>query len=137
LRELIGVHAVDFGDDRGAARDAQEVEYLQVFHGLRHDAVVGRDDEQGIVDAAHAGEHVAYEALVARHVDEAYGRAAGQRQISEAEVDRNAARFLLRQPVGVHAGQRLHQRGLAVVDVPGGRDDHGCPLTVRGARAAL
>src|SRR6185312_12046476 len=45
-------------------------------------------------------------------------------RIREAEIDRDAARLLLRQPVGVHAGERLHERGLAVIDVPGRRDDH-------------
>ena len=48
-----------------------------------------------------------------------------RRQIGEAEVDRDAARLLLLQAVGVDAGQRAHQRGLAVVDVAGGADDHG------------
>ena len=32
--------------------------------------------------------------------------------------------LLLRQAVGVDAGESLHQRGLAVVDVAGGSDDH-------------
>ncbi len=34
------------------------------------------------------------------------------------------------QAVGVHAGERLDQRGLAVVDVAGGADDHGAASTV-------
>ena len=29
------------------------------------------------------------------------------------------------QAVGIDAGQRAHQRGLAVIDVAGGADDHG------------
>ena len=47
-----------------------------------------------------------------------------QRRVGIAEVERDAARLLLRQAVGVHAGERLHQGGLAVVDVAGGADDH-------------
>ena len=39
--------------------------------GLWHRALVGGDDQQGGVDAAHAGQHVLDEALVARHVDDA------------------------------------------------------------------
>ena len=38
---------------------------------LRHDRIVGGDDEQGQIDAGGAGEHVLDEALVARHVDDA------------------------------------------------------------------
>ncbi len=41
----------------------------------------------------------------------------------EAEVDGDAARLLLRQAVGVDAGQGPDQRGLAVIDVAGGADD--------------
>ena len=37
----------------------------------------------------------------------------------EPELDRDAALALLRQAVGVDAGERLDQRGLAVIDVPG------------------
>ena len=72
------------------------------------DAVVGGDDQQREIDAADAGQHVAHEALVAGHVDEA-DRAApsARRQVGEAEIDRDAARLFLRQAVGVDAGQRL------------------------------
>ena len=48
----------------------------------------------------------------------------GARQIGEAEIDRDAARLLLLQAVGIDAGQRAHERGLAVVDMAGGADDH-------------
>ena len=75
------------------------------------------------VDAAGAGEHVVHEPLVAGHVDEADHAVAG-RHVGEAEVDGDAAGLLLLQPVGVDAGQRPHQAGLAVVDVAGGADDH-------------
>ena len=37
----------------------------------------------------------------------------------EAEVNGDAAPLLFLQPVGIDSGQRLDQRGFAVVDVPG------------------
>ena len=40
-----------------------------------------------------------------------------------AELDREPAPALLVEPVRVLAGERPDQRGLAVVDVPGGGDD--------------
>ena len=46
----------------------------------------------------------------------------GSAQRRVAERDRDAARLLLGQPVGVDAGERAHERGLAVVDVPGGAE---------------
>ncbi len=78
------------------------------------------------VDARGTGDHVVDEALVAGHVDEADAAAAvGLRQVGIAQLDRDAARLFLLQPIGVHAGKRLHQGCLAVVDVSGRSDDHG------------
>ncbi len=118
--------------------DAEQVDDRQMLARLRHHAVVGGDDQQHEVDAGRAGQHVVDEALVARHVDEAEHAAVRRRQIGEAEIDGDAARLLLLQAVGVDAGQRAHQRGLAVVDVAGGADDHGAgaPRSGASARAA-
>ena len=69
------------------------------------------------------GEHVAHEALVARHVDERSDQRFVELRVGEAEVDRDAALFLFLQPVRVGAGERAHERALAVVDVPGRADD--------------
>src|SRR5207302_10290931 len=60
---------------------------------------------------------------MARDVDDSYQPAAGQGQVCKAEVDGHPPPLLLGQPVGVDAGQRLDQRGLAVVDVASGADD--------------
>jgi hypothetical protein len=50
--------------------------------------------------------------------------AVGQRRVGITEVERDAARLFFRQAVGIDAGQRLHQRGLAVVDVTRGANNH-------------
>ena len=52
------------------------------------------------------------------HVDEREPRPVGQVERRVAEVDRDPARLLLGQPVGVLAGQRPDEPGLPVVDVP-------------------
>ena len=44
----------------------------------------------------------------------------GQVERRVAELDRDAALALLGQPVGVDAGERADEHGLAVVDVAGG-----------------
>ncbi len=59
------------------------------------------------------------------------------RPVGEAEIDGDAARLLLLQPVGVDAGQRPHQSGLAVIDMAGGADDHAAPSAQRRSGAAL
>ncbi len=115
---------IRLGQGDGAARNAEQIDDREVLDRLRHHAVVGGDGEQDEIDAGRAGEHVMNEALVPRHVDEADDRAICRRQIGKAEIDRDAARFFFLQAVGVDPGQRAHERGLAVVDMAGGADDH-------------
>ena len=88
------------------------------------------------------GQHVAHEALVSGNIHEAQAqwarrRAAGKFEVGEADVDGDAAALFFLQAVGVDAGQRLDQRGFAVVDVPGGADDDGFhrPTVYRKAQA--
>ena len=50
--------------------------------------------------------------------------AAGQCRIGKAEIDCHAAPLFFGQAIGVDPGQRPDERGLAVVDMPGGREDH-------------
>ena len=106
-----------------------------MLQGLRTRPVIGGDDQQHAVDRQHAGQHVGEEALVPRHVDKAELGAVGQRRIGEAEIDRQPAPLLLRQAIGVDPGQRLHQRGLAVIDMAGGGEDHGCRAASAGKLA--
>ena len=124
-RAASGVDEIGLGQRDDAALDAEQVDDREMLARLRHDAVVGGDHQQHEIDAGRAGQHVVHELLVPRHVDEAEHRAVRRRQVGEAEIDRDAARLLLLQAVGIDAGERAHQRGLAVVDVAGGADDHG------------
>ena len=81
--ERVFVDHVGFGDHGDAARNGEQPADFEVLARLRLDGFVGGDDEQDEVDAAHAGEHVADEALVAGDVD-------------EAEADFSAGRVKLR-----------------------------------------
>jgi hypothetical protein len=128
-RALRGVDAVDLGDRHRGAAHAEQRHHREVLARLRHHAIVGRHHQQRMLDAGGAGQHGVQQALVARHVDEAQRHALGRVQVGIAELDRDAAALLLGQPVGVDAGQRAHQRGLAVVDVACGSDDHGASIT--------
>jgi hypothetical protein len=99
---------------------------------LRHHAVVGGHQQQRVVDAGGAGQHGVHQPFVARHVDEAdaFGAAAAVQE-GVAQFDADAALLFLGQAVGVDAGERAHQRGLAVVDVACGADDHQVHLRKR------
>ncbi|MDR6357840.1 hypothetical protein Q3H58_004511 [Pseudomonas psychrotolerans] len=92
--------------------------------GLRHDAIVGRHHQQGQVQATGPGQHVVHETLVSGHVDETGQLAIAQVSVDVAQVDGDAARLLFPAPITGNTGQGLDQRGLAMVDVAGGADDH-------------
>ena len=77
---------------------------------LRFPPFVGRDDEHDERRRADAGEHVADEPLVARHVDEPDLSAARELAPSVAEVDREPPALLLVPPVGVDAREPHDQR---------------------------
>ena len=125
LVEPLQRDGIDLGQRNRPARQAQQVEQFEMFARLRHRPVVGGDHQQDEVDAGHAGEHVVDQFFVPRHVDEAEHRAIGKGGVGVAEVEGDAAGLFLGQPIGIHAGERLHQRGLAVVDVACGADQHG------------
>ena len=105
---------------------------------LRARALGGVDDEQEEVDPGRAGDHVAHEALVAGHVDQREPPAVRKVERGVAEVDRDAAVTLLRQPVRVLAGQRPDEPRLAVVDVAGGADRqrHACTAAATSTASA-
>ena len=69
------------------------------------------------------GQHVSDETLVAGHVDEADLLAVWQREVGEAEIDRNPAKLFFGQTVGVDAGESPDQRGFAMIDVARGSDN--------------
>src|SRR3546814_10244007 len=79
------LYAVHLGDRHRAPADLEQVEDREMFARLRHDAVVRRDHQQAEVDPRDAGQHVAHETLVTRHVDEADDAAVAQRPIRSEE----------------------------------------------------
>ena len=121
--EPVTLDHVDLGQGHEPRPDAQERADGEVLAGLRHDALVGGHDQQRQVDAPHPGQHVLHEALMAGHIHDLDGQPIGLLEEGEPQIDGDPARLLLRQAVGVDAGERLDQRGLSVVDVAGGADD--------------
>ncbi len=125
LRELeqVRIDRVGLGQRDDAAFDPEQVADRQVLAALRHDALVGRDHEEHQIDSGRAGHHRVYEPLVPGHVDQRELKSRRQDERRETELDRDPARLLLGQPVAVDPGQRAHERGLAVIDVPRGAKD--------------
>ena len=93
-------------------------------------------DQHHEIDAGGAGQHVVHEPSWPGTSTKPTIVAARARPVGKAQVDRDAARLFLLEPIGVDAGQLADQRGLAVIDVAGGADDHGAGLLARGAAGA-
>src|SRR6266508_2564424 len=120
--ERLLVHRVRLRDRDDAAVDPEQAQDREVLVRLRPRALVRVHDEQEEVDAGCAGDHVAHETLVSGDVDQRQSPPVRQIERRVAQVDRDAALLLLRQPVGVLARERAHEPRLAVVDVPRGAD---------------
>ena len=101
-----------------AMSHAEQFQDFQVLAGLRHDRIIGRDDKKSEVDPGCASQHVLDEPFVARDVHDAQSVVA-EIEMGKTDVDGNAAFFLFGQAVAVDAGQRLHERSLAVINVAG------------------
>ena len=127
--EPLGVDEVRLGEDDDPVFHVEQVEDLEVLARLGHHALVGRDDEERRVEAMGPGEHVAHEARVAWHVDDADLAPARERHVRESEVDGHAAALLFGEAVRVDAGESRDERGFAVVDVARGADDEAHRLT--------
>lgn len=131
------VHHVCFGDDHKAVLDTQKGENAQVLHRLGHKALVGGYHQHGKVDAAGSGQHVFDEFLVAGHVYDARLGAVIKVQMGETQFNSDAPLLLLHQPVGVDAGEGFDQKGLSVVHMAGGADDHMLHFTTSPAVWAI
>ncbi len=97
---------------------------FQVFAGLGHHPLVGGHHQQHEVDAAHSGNHVLHEPLVARHIHDRQFLPAGQGQVGEAEFDGDTPLLLLLEPISIDAGEGTHQGRLTVVDVTRRAQNH-------------
>src|SRR5207244_11320312 len=80
----------------------------EMFTSLWLDRLIGGNHQQHQVNATDAGQHVAYEALVARDIHEAqpedFAARSGQIQMCETDVDGDASTFFFFQAIGVDAG---------------------------------
>ena len=129
LADLVGIRAVlvdlvDGDDDRHAGG----LGVVDGLDGLRHDAVVGGDDEHDDVGGVGAAGTHGGERLVARGVDEG-DLLAVVRDHGRTDVLRDAA-GLGRRDAGLTDG--VEQRRLAVVDVTHDGDDRRTRLEVLG-----
>jgi hypothetical protein len=119
---------VYFVQDHDAVFDAQQIQYLKMFFGLGHPAIIGGHQQQHGIDAEQPRRHVVDELFVPGHIHDAYGFTRGQLEPGETQVDSHAALFFFGQAVGINAGKRFDKAGFAVVNVPGSaQGEHTSP----------
>jgi hypothetical protein len=112
------VDQVGLGERDEAVLQTHQLEDAEVLFALRFPALGGRHHEHARIDATDPRQHVAEEANVPWHVDEADAFAIAEEGVREAEVDGETAATFLFEAIWVGAGERLHQRRLAMVHVP-------------------
>ena len=121
--ERFRIDGVGLGQNRDPALHTQQLQNLEMLAGLRLDRLVGRDDQQHQIDAAHTGQHVAHKAFVPGNVNKPqlqfFAAGPGQLHVREAQINGDAAALLFFQSVGVYSSECSDQCRLSVVDVPG------------------
>jgi len=138
LFEPARADGVNLGDHGKAAADSEQAADGEMLFGLRLDTFFCGDGEENGIDAACACEHIADKELVSGNIDEADSQrgVVGRVRVEggESQIDGDAAPLLFGQAVGVHAGESVHERRLAVVDVTSCSDDDRFDRRVHGLK---
>src|SRR5579872_7030830 len=113
----VTVGQIALGDYNEPFGNAQQATDIKMLARLWLDGFVRRHHQQNQVDSAGARQHVLHEPLVAGNIDKTYLQPVAQVEVSESQVNRDAAPLLFFQPIRIDARERPHQGGLAVVNV--------------------
>ena len=132
--QQLGIGQVNLRKRHHQVGDPEQLNDVEVLARLGHHAFVGGHHQEHRVHAVHPGQHVVQEAGLPGDVDDPDPLPAGEVQVSKPEVDGHAAPVLLRETVGVDAGQRLDEGGFAVVNMAGGANDRHRGSGQRGAQ---
>ena len=97
----------------------QEIKNGQVFASLRHNALVGGNNQQRRINTAHTREHIFDEAFVTGDIDNADLAPTWQFEPGKAQVYRHAAFFFFRQAIGINACQSFDERRFPMVYMAG------------------
>ena len=95
-----------------------------MFSGLRHEAFICCDNQQGKVDTAGTCQHVFNKFFVSRHVDDTGFFSIRKIQISKAQLDGDTALLFFLDAVGFDSGQSFDEGGFAVVNVTGSSNNN-------------
>src|SRR5438874_10107493 len=111
-----------------------------MFFCLRHPPVISCDNEQREIDRTDACDHVLDEILVPRHVhdpDTEQPLGGMKLQLRKTQLDRDAAQLFFGEAIGIDTGERTDERALAVINMPGRREDEPHQFHCAAERSAL
>lgn len=119
----VGVHHVDLGQRHNAVTHAEQRADFQMFAGLRHDSLVGGNDQQNEIYTGGSGHHGTHETLMSRHVHNAHALPSGKIGVGKTQFYGDAAALFFAETVAIYTCKCPDERCLAVVDMPGGSHD--------------
>ena len=123
LVDARSINQIRLGDYKDAACSAEQMDDVEMFLTLRHHTVVSGYSEQNEIDPVGASQHIADEAFMAGDIDDTSAATVRKIDPGKAQFNRDAAILLLLEAVGILSGERLDERGLAMVDMAGGADN--------------
>ena len=119
-----GLHQVCLGEDDDAASDAQHLQDLKMFHGLRHDPFIRSHNQQDQVDAADPGQHVPDKLFVTGHVDDPDLQPFFIGHFCKTQLYGDAPLFFFFEPVSIDTGEDFDQAGFTMVHMASCSNDH-------------
>ena len=91
--------------------------------GLRHQAFIRSDHQHHQINAVRSGQHVFDKAFVTGNIYKSEVRIA-DRQISKANINRDAALFFFLEAIRIYAGKGAHKGGFTVINVSGSTNNY-------------
>src|SRR5579871_1112858 len=106
-----------------AVLDIEQAQDVEMFARLRHDALIGSDDQQDHIDSTRAGQHVFKKALVSGHIYDADNRPIRKLERCKTDIDGHAALLFFFQTIRIYASEGFDEGGLAMIDMACRSDD--------------
>jgi hypothetical protein len=127
--ELFLRYQVGLCQNNKSAPDPQQTTDGEMFFRLRHNTLGSGDDQHHEIDPSDPGKHVADKLPMPRDINDVEWKPVAGRGLQitprEAQIDRDTASLLLRQPVRIYARECTNQHGFAVVDMTGRANHDG------------
>ena len=117
--QSLAIHKIAFCQRHYTAFHAEQPANIEMLACLRLNRLVRGNHQHHQVDSCRSRKHVADEPFVTGHINETEAHALFLEEC-KPEIDGDAAPLFFFQAIGMRACKRFNERGLPMVDVPGG-----------------